>query len=158
MSGLAVPIIGPVGQERTRHPPSVRYGDGGDRNLPYRSVRHNSVVDGRLDSHDFSFHRTDALAIRCIADQRKSGAAESDVVLSTPRQSVDAGLPLVGLAAVWTHLAIYVIPLGEHAHGPGVPLGWPPRFLFLAHTVWLMTVACQALAVHKRRLVAVSGH
>ena len=57
-----------------------------------------------------------------------------------------AGLPLLALAGFWVHLAIFVIPL-EVEYGPGVPLGWPPRFLFLTYMVWLITLAWQALRV-----------
>ncbi len=56
-----------------------------------------------------------------------------------------AGLPLLGLLGFLAHLAIFVIPLGNNAYGPGIPIGWPPRFLFLTYMVWLITLAWQAL-------------
>ena len=62
-----------------------------------------------------------------------------------------AGLPLLGLAGFLVHLSIFVIPLGEGAYGPGVPLGWPPRFLFLTYMVWLITLAWQAIKVSSQR-------
>lgn len=58
-----------------------------------------------------------------------------------------AGLPLLGFAGSIVHLAIYVMPLGNDAYGPGVPLGWPPRFLFLTYALWLITLAWQAIKV-----------
>lgn len=64
-----------------------------------------------------------------------------------------AGLPLLGLVGFWVHLAIYVIPLGDNAYGPGVPLGWPPRFLFLIYMVWLITLALQAIKVRSQSRV-----
>jgi hypothetical protein len=57
-----------------------------------------------------------------------------------------AGLPLLGLIGFLVHLTIFVIPL-EVEYGPGVPLGWPPRFLFLTYMVWLITLAWQAIRV-----------
>ena len=56
-----------------------------------------------------------------------------------------AGLPLLGLMAFVVHMAIFLIPLGENAYGPGVPIGWPPRFLLLTYMVWLVTLAWQAI-------------
>jgi hypothetical protein len=40
-----------------------------------------------------------------------------------------------------------LIPLGDDAYGPVVPLGWPPRFLLLSYTGWLITLAWQAIKV-----------
>ncbi len=59
-----------------------------------------------------------------------------------------AFLPLAGLAGFIVHLAIFVIPLGDNAHGPGVPLGWPARFLFLTYMVWLIVLACQVIKLN----------
>ncbi len=66
-----------------------------------------------------------------------------------------AGLPLLGLVGFVVHMAIFLIPLGENAYGPGVPIGWPPRFLFLTYMVWLITLAWQALKLRgeKTRVV-----
>lgn len=61
-----------------------------------------------------------------------------------------AGLPLLGLVGFLVHLAIFVIPLGD-ASGPGVPIGWPPRFLFLTYMVWLITLAWQAIRVRSQK-------
>jgi hypothetical protein len=44
-----------------------------------------------------------------------------------------AGLPLLALVAFVVHLSVYVIPVGDHAYGPNVPLGWPIRFVFLTY-------------------------
>ena len=46
-----------------------------------------------------------------------------------------AGLPLLGLAGFLTYTAIFVVPLGPHAYGPGVNIGWPPRFALLTYMV-----------------------
>jgi hypothetical protein len=63
-----------------------------------------------------------------------------------------AFLPLAGFIAFIVHLSIYVIPLGSNAHGVGVPIGWPPRFLFLSYMVWVITVAWQAVKVKYRNI------
>jgi hypothetical protein len=61
-----------------------------------------------------------------------------------------AGLPLLGLIGSLAHLAIFVIPLGVGAYGPGVPLGWPPRVLFLTYMVWLIILALQAIKLRSQ--------
>ncbi len=48
------------------------------------------------------------------------------------------------------HLAIFAIPWGPGAYGPGVPVGWPARFLFLVYMVWLITLARQAIEVQSK--------
>jgi hypothetical protein len=62
-------------------------------------------------------------------------------------------LPLFALIAFIAHLAIYVIPLGENAHGEGVYVGWPPRYLFLSYMVWVITIAWVAILVRKSKRV-----
>jgi Protein of unknown function (DUF998) len=52
-----------------------------------------------------------------------------------------AGLPLLALLAFVVHLLIYVIPLGDNAYGPNVPLGWPVRGVLFAYMVWLIVLA-----------------
>lgn len=61
-----------------------------------------------------------------------------------------AGLPLLGLAGFLTYTAIFVVPLGPGAHGPGVNIGWPPRFALLTYMVWLITLAWQAINQRRR--------
>jgi hypothetical membrane protein len=61
-----------------------------------------------------------------------------------------AGLPLLAFIGFVVHLALFVIPLGPSAYGPGVQIGWPPRVLFLIYGIWVISVAHQALTVHAR--------
>jgi hypothetical protein len=63
-----------------------------------------------------------------------------------------AGVPLLGLVGAVVHLAVVVIPMGDNAYGPGVPIGWPPRIVFLSYTVWLVTLATQAFKLGRRSL------
>lgn len=63
-----------------------------------------------------------------------------------------AGLPLLGLIGFMVHLAVVVMPMGDAAYGPGVPLGWPPRFHFLSYMVWLITLAAQTIRLRSRRV------
>jgi len=56
-----------------------------------------------------------------------------------------AGLPLFGLFSFVVYTSIFVAPLGPHAYGPGVNVGWPPRFAFLTYMLWLVTLAWQAI-------------
>lgn len=60
-----------------------------------------------------------------------------------------AGLPLLAFAGSVLHLAMAVMPLGDDAYGPGVPLGWPPRLLLLSYMVWLITLALQAIKLRR---------
>jgi hypothetical protein len=56
-----------------------------------------------------------------------------------------AGLPLFGFCAFVLYSAIFVFPLGPQAYGPGVNIGWPPRFAFFTYMLWLVTLARQAI-------------
>lgn len=58
-------------------------------------------------------------------------------------------IPLLGLVGFIIHLSIYVIPKGEYAYGPGVPLGYPPRLLFLTYMIWLIILNVQLIKVQK---------
>ena len=51
-----------------------------------------------------------------------------------------AGLPLFGFAAFVLYSVIFVAPLGRDAYGPGVNIGWPPRFAFFTYAIWVVTV------------------
>jgi len=61
-----------------------------------------------------------------------------------------AGVPLLAWIASVVHLVVVVLPLGDDAYGPGVPLGWPPRLVLLSYMVWLITLAAQAIRVRRR--------
>jgi hypothetical protein len=52
-----------------------------------------------------------------------------------------AFLPLLAFIAFIVHLNLFVIPLGENAVGENVPIGYPPRVMFLAYHVWLAILA-----------------
>ena len=52
-----------------------------------------------------------------------------------------AGLPLIVWIGSVIHLAIFVIPLGPDAYGPGVHIGIPPRIVFLAYGIWVIILA-----------------
>jgi len=56
-----------------------------------------------------------------------------------------AGLPLFGFGAFALYSAIFLLPLGPQAYGPGVNIGWPPRFAFFAYALWLVILAWQAI-------------
>ncbi len=56
-----------------------------------------------------------------------------------------AGLPLFGFGAFVIYSAIFVFPMGEQAYGPGVNIGWPPRFAFFTYALWVVTLAWQGI-------------
>ena len=61
-----------------------------------------------------------------------------------------AGLPRLAFVGFAAHLAIFVLPLSV-PYGPGVPLGWPVRIVFLTYTVWVIARA-RVLSVRTRQL------
>jgi hypothetical protein len=56
-----------------------------------------------------------------------------------------AGLPLFGFLSFAVYSAIFVFPLGSGAYGPGVNIGWPPRFAFLTYMLWVVILGWQAI-------------
>jgi hypothetical protein len=58
-------------------------------------------------------------------------------------------IPLLGLVGFIIHLSIYVIPKGDYAYGPDVPLGYPPRLLFLTYMAWLLIINMQLIKIQK---------
>ena len=60
-----------------------------------------------------------------------------------------AGLPLLGFVGFVVYTIIFVVPLGPHAYGPGVHIGWPPRFAFFTYAVWLITLSWETISVRR---------
>ena len=52
-----------------------------------------------------------------------------------------AWLPLFAFLCFAVFTALFVVPLGPHAYGPGVNIGWPPRLAFFTYTLWTLIVA-----------------
>jgi hypothetical membrane protein len=50
-------------------------------------------------------------------------------------------LPVLAFAGFIVQLNLYVIPLGEGAVRPSVPVGYPPRIMFLAYHLTLIAIA-----------------
>jgi hypothetical protein len=61
-----------------------------------------------------------------------------------------AGLPLFGFLSFAAYSAIFVFPLGADAYGPGVNIGWPPRFTFLTYMLWVVILGWQATRCSRR--------
>jgi hypothetical protein len=61
-----------------------------------------------------------------------------------------AGLPLFGFVSFAVYSAIFVFPLGPDAYGPGVNIGWPPRFTFLTYMLWVVILGWQATGCSRR--------
>jgi hypothetical membrane protein len=74
-----------------------------------------------------------------LAHQNKGWASARRVLLWT------AGLPLFGFVSFAVYSAIFVFPLGPDAYGPGVNIGWPPRFAFFTYMLWVVTLGWQAI-------------
>jgi len=58
-------------------------------------------------------------------------------------------LPLFGFLAFVVYHAIYVAPFGPYAYGPGVNIGWPPRFALFTYMLWLITLAGQGIKLSR---------
>lgn len=61
-----------------------------------------------------------------------------------------AGLPLFGFLSFAVYSALFVFPLGPDAYGPGVNIGWPPRFTFLTYMLWVVILGWQATKCSRR--------
>jgi len=61
-------------------------------------------------------------------------------------------IPLLGLIGFITHTMIYIVPLGDYAYGPEVPLGWPARLLLLSYMIWVVTLASQLISLRKKTM------
>ena len=68
--------------------------------------------------------------------------------------TVTAFLPLAAFIAFIIHLNFYVIPLGASAAGENVPIGYPPRLLFLMYHAWLIIAALSVIKHHTQLLAA----
>ncbi len=56
-----------------------------------------------------------------------------------------AGLPPLGFAAFVLYTAVFVVPLGTDAYGPGVNIGWPPRVAFFTYMLWVVILSRLAI-------------
>jgi hypothetical membrane protein len=56
-----------------------------------------------------------------------------------------ASLPLFGFLCFALYTAIFVAPLGPGAYGPGVNIGWPPRFAFFTYMVWVVSLGYEGI-------------
>jgi hypothetical protein len=80
-----------------------------------------------------------ALLINLSLSGRENWRPARRIVLWT------AGVPLVGFLGFAVYSAIFVFPLGPDAYGPGVNIGWPPRFAFFTYMLWVLVLAWQAI-------------
>jgi hypothetical protein len=58
-----------------------------------------------------------------------------------------AFLPLIAFMGFILHLNLFVIPLGENAVGENVPIGYPPRIMFLVYDIWLIILALKIIKI-----------
>jgi len=68
-----------------------------------------------------------------------------------------AGLPLFGFLSFAVYSAILVFPLGPGAYGPGVIIGWPPRFAFLTYMLWVVILGWQAIRSSRRASIEIQA-
>ena len=60
-----------------------------------------------------------------------------------------AGLPLFGFLSFAGYSAIFVFPLGPGAFGPGINIGWPPRFAFFTYALWVVSLGLAAIELNR---------
>lgn len=70
-----------------------------------------------------------------LAQKNKAFHARKKILLIT------GIIPLLGWIGFMIHMNLYIIPLGDYAYGPEVPLGWPPRLLLLTYAAWVISLA-----------------
>jgi hypothetical protein len=63
-----------------------------------------------------------------------------------------AFLPLIAFIGFIIHLNIFVIPLGENAVGENVPIGYPPRIMFLVYHIWLIMLALKFIKLKQSKI------
>lgn len=80
-----------------------------------------------------------ALLINISLSRNETWRAAKQILLWT------AGLPLFGFLGFVVYSAVFVFPLGRDAYGPGVNIGWPPRFAFLTYMLWVVALSWQAI-------------
>ena len=80
-----------------------------------------------------------ALLININLSRNETWRAAKQILLWT------AGLPLLGFLGFVVYSAVFVFPLGRDAYGPGVNIGWPPRFAFLTYMLWVVALSWQAI-------------
>jgi len=61
-----------------------------------------------------------------------------------------SALPLLGFLSFVLYSLIFLVPLGPGAYGPGVNIGWPPRFAFFTYMVWVVVLGWQAIQCSKQ--------
>ena len=64
-----------------------------------------------------------------------------------------AWLPLLGFLCFIIYTSLFVAPLGPHAYGPGVHIGWPPRVAFFTYSLWTVVLGSQALRYSRQSFV-----
>jgi hypothetical protein len=62
-----------------------------------------------------------------------------------------AFLPLLAFIGFIVHYNLFVAPLGENAVGENVPIGYPPRIMFLVYHIWLVILALCILKLNKSK-------
>ena len=72
----------------------------------------------------------------------------SDWVIARNILKLTAFLPLIAFIGFIVHLNIFVIPLGANAVGENVPIGYPPRIMFLCYHIWLAILAFQYIKIN----------
>ena len=62
-----------------------------------------------------------------------------------------AFLPLLAFIGFIAHFNLFVAPLGENVIGENVPIGYPPRIMFLSYHIWLIILALQYIKLNKSK-------
>jgi hypothetical membrane protein len=67
-----------------------------------------------------------------------------------------AWLPMFGFVCFAVYTSLFVVPMGTDAYGPGVNIGWPPRFAFFTYMLWVVIVG--SLAIRCSRQPSAEAH
>lgn len=98
------------------------------------------------------FGTSQLVLLPCAALLINLGLARNNETWRSARRVLlwTAGLPLFGFLSFAVYSAIFVFPLGPGAYGPGVNIGWPPRFAFLTYMLWVVILGRQATRCSRR--------
>ena len=61
-----------------------------------------------------------------------------------------AFLPVIAFAGFIIHLNLFVIPMTENSATENLPIGYPPRIMFLTYHLWLITIALLFIKNHSQ--------
>ena len=89
-------------------------------------------------------------SIRSAAYQPQPGSQQRSMEVGAASSTLDRWLTAVWLFKLCGLLGYFCVSLRTGAYGPGVNIGWPPRFAFLTYMLWVVILGWQATRCSRR--------